>query len=253
MYTAARYLAIDQMAAFYGQPLGHHALHALRHKIHEMWPDLHDQRLLAYGYPLPYLKSLSRNTASVFAFLPAPMGAVCWPQGRPNQVALVSADGLPLSDNSVDRILLVHALEFQGDGGATLDEFWRVLSPGGRLLAVAPNRRSFWAAGDKTPFGYGEPFSRTQLGRVLKRANFELRRTEGALYFPPVGGRRTLGALRRMERLGNVLWPNLAGALVIEAEKRVFAGTRAEASRLKRPKLAGAFPEPIVRKSRGRM
>src|SRR5947207_8712583 len=52
---------------------------------------------------------------------------------------------LPLGDAAVDRVLLVHALEMSRDAEALLREAWRVLAPGGRLLAVIPNRRGIWA------------------------------------------------------------------------------------------------------------
>ena len=52
---------------------------------------------------------------------------------------------LPLPDLSVDRIVLVHALEMSDDAPSLVREIWRVLAPGGRLLLVIPNRRGLWA------------------------------------------------------------------------------------------------------------
>ena len=49
--------------------------------------------------------------ARVTAFMPAGQGVVKWPTTRPALSALVDENELPLPDNAVDRVLLVHALE----------------------------------------------------------------------------------------------------------------------------------------------
>ena len=41
---------------------------------------------------------------------------------------------------SIDRVLMVHSLEFAESPRETLKELWRVLAPGGRLVIVVPNR-----------------------------------------------------------------------------------------------------------------
>ena len=53
-----------------------------------------------------------------------------------------------------------------------LAEVWRVLTPGGRLLVVVPNRAGLWARMENTPFGYGRPFSRKQLSRLMRDMQF---------------------------------------------------------------------------------
>ena len=83
--------------------------------------------------------------------------------------ALVEELDLPLVDAAVDRVLLVHALEMSRDAEAMLREVWRVLAPGGRLLAVIPNRRGIWARTDTTPFGHGRPYSRSQITAFVAR------------------------------------------------------------------------------------
>ena len=79
---------------------------------------------------------------------------------------------MPLTDGAVDRVLLVHALEMTNDPAALLREVWRVLAPGGRLLAVVPNRRGVWARMDTTPFGHGRPYSRSQINQLLRETWF---------------------------------------------------------------------------------
>ena len=118
---------------------------------------------------------------------------------------------MPLTDAAVDRILLVHALEMSADPAELLREVWRVLAPGGRLLAVVPNRRGLWARMDTTPFGHGRPYSRSQITQLLRETWFTPTGWGEALYVPPIraqlvpafgGGvgahrRDTVGAVRR--------------------------------------------------------
>ncbi len=81
-----------------------------------------------------------------------------------------------------------------------LRQLWRVLAPEGRILLVAPNRASLWAQVERSPFGQGRPFSKTELDGLLKGALFAPCRWERALYAPPLQSvtaqRRGLGENR---------------------------------------------------------
>ena len=87
--------------------------------------------------------------------MPATQGAVAWPPAGPSATALVFDEELPLVDASIDRFLLVHSLEHAENPRETLNEIWRALSPAGRVVIVAPNRRGVWARFEHTPFGTG--------------------------------------------------------------------------------------------------
>ena len=74
----------------------------------------------------------------------AGQGAAAWPPKQPNQVALAMEGELPLPDRSIDRVLMVHALELAEQVAALLREVWRVLVDGGQAMIVVPNRRGLW-------------------------------------------------------------------------------------------------------------
>ena len=100
--------------------------------------------------------------------MPAAQGVLGWSLDGGNVVALAEEGELPFADYSIDRVLLVHALETSEAAGLLLKEIWRVLAGGGRLLIVAPNRRGIWARLDRTPFGSGRPYTMSQLSHLLR-------------------------------------------------------------------------------------
>ena len=137
---------------FYRTGLGQVARRMIRGAIRRLWPDLHGMRLLGIGYPTPFLGVVLPETERTVAVMPAALGVLDWsPDGR-NLVALANEGELPFADYSIDRVLLVHALETSEQVGPMLKEIWRVLAGGGRLLIIVPNRRGIWARLDRTPF-----------------------------------------------------------------------------------------------------
>src|SRR6202140_5510985 len=142
---------------FYSTGLGQIARRMILGAVRQVWSDLHGMRLLGIGYATPFLPAMSAETERTVALMPAALGVLGWsPEGR-NLVTLAGEGELPFADYSIDRVLLVHALETTEQVGPMLKEIWRVLAGGGRLLIVAPNRRGIWARLDRTPFGSARP------------------------------------------------------------------------------------------------
>src|SRR3954468_20495334 len=137
---------------FYRTALGQVARRMIRRAVRRVWPDLHGMRLLGIGYPTPFLSALSPDTERTVAIMPASLGVLGWPSEGRNLVGLADEGELPFADYSIDRVLLVHALETTDQVDPMLKEFWRVLAGGGRLLVVTPNRRGIWARLERTPF-----------------------------------------------------------------------------------------------------
>jgi len=155
---------------------------------------------------------------------------------------------LPLEDAAIDRVLAVHLLEEAESALDTLREIWRVLAPGGTLLLVVPNRRGIWARSDATPFGHGQPFSRSQLTRVLRDALFSPIGWSDALYFPPVKHRWVLRSAMAYERVAARMAFPFAGVHVVEASKQVFRPIAVRARRLATPRFRPVLlPSPANR------
>src|SRR3546814_11052484 len=124
-----------------------------------------------------------------------------WPPEGAGLVSLVEETDLPLPDYSIDRVLLAHGLENADSLRALLREIWRVLTGDGRVLVVVPNRRGLWARSDRTPLGWGHPYSAAQLSRVLRDNMFTPTRTQRALYVPPIGNYTFLRSAPAWERM----------------------------------------------------
>ena len=220
---------------FYRSALGQVARRMIRRAIQRVWPDLNGMRLLGIGYATPFLSALSSETERTLAVMPASLGVLRWPAEGRNLVSLAEEGELPFADYSLDRVVLVHALETSEEAGALLKEVWRVLAGGGRVLIVAPNRRGIWARLDRTPFGSGRPYTMSQLSQLLRDEQFTPVGTDAALFIPPATSRMMLRAAPAWERIGKRWFPTFAGVLLVEATKQIYAkpaATRAPRRRL---------------------
>jgi SAM-dependent methyltransferase len=215
---------IVDLRQFYSSPLGQAAELSISQALATLWPRLPDERLVGMGYALPYLERFREGAERTFAFMPAGQGALNWPVGSRSATALVFDEELPLPDSSIDRILLVHSLEFAENPRETLKEIYRVLAPGGRLVIVVPNRRGVWARLEHTPFGAGRPYSRGQLTTLLRETNFTPGAITGALFYPPYRSRLMLKLTGGLEHFGRRTMPLFSGVIAAEAQKRLYQG-----------------------------
>ncbi|MBB4210929.1 class I SAM-dependent methyltransferase [Rhodothalassium salexigens] len=215
---------ITDLTAFYATPMGRMAATLIAQRLAAIWPRLDGRHVAGLGFAPPVLSQLSDRAASRVAFMPAPQGACLWPDPGPNAVALVDERALPLPDGAYDYVVLVHALEVSEDRDALLREVWRILNPGGRLAVVVPKRRGAWSSAESTPFGHGQPFSTTQLNRLLGDHLLPVSRVMTTVFVPPVRHAQVWKTAWWAEGLGQRMIPQWGGILVAEAEKRFDLG-----------------------------
>ncbi len=214
---------VIDLQAFYGTRQGQLVRRLLGRQIRQLWPDLTGARVLGLGYAAPFLGAMTGNAEHVCLMMPPAQGVVRWPRDLPNLAALSLEGELPLADRSIDRVLMVHALESAEQVEPLLREVWRVLADGGQALIVVPNRRGLWCLSDSTPFGHGRPFSVAQLKQTLRNALFTPQRTASALFIPPLRSRLLLRTALAWEQIG-VRWArHFAGVLAMLAEKQIYA------------------------------
>ena len=217
------YADVVDLRDFYATRLGQVARRMIRRRIRMVWRDVSGMRVLGLGYATPYLRPFVAEAERVAALMPASQGVLPWPAEGPNHVALFDEGELPLADFSIDRVLLVHGLEFSEQVRPLMKEIWRVLAGGGRLLVVVPNRRGIWARIDGTPFGQGHPYTPGQLSRLLRDEGFTPERNTAALYLPPTGSRMMLRSAPAWEKLGERWFTTFAGVSMVEATKQIYA------------------------------
>ncbi|MDO9442932.1 MAG: methyltransferase domain-containing protein [Beijerinckiaceae bacterium] len=244
-------LDVVDLRTFYSTPLGQVARRLVSQILRERWSNCVGLSVMGIGYATPYLGPLREEAVRVLAFMPAEQGVVNWPAHGLSASALVESSMLPLPDSCMDRVIVVHALETLEHPRDVLAEIWRILTPGGRVIVVAPNRRGLWSRVDTTPFGQGQPFSKSQLRELLRETLFSPIHWAEALYVPPFARPFFLKAAPVFEAIGVKLALPGAGLHLVEATKQLYrpVPARRAARRLRRlePTLAPSAVPPMSR------
>jgi SAM-dependent methyltransferase len=232
---------IVDMFEFYSSPLGKATARIISRALGFEGNPPKSTIVLGLGYALPWLKG-----DQSYAFMLAKQGVMQWPTApAPTRSVLVHDDSLPLPDHSVDMAVVVHGLEFADEPQAMLEEVWRVLAPQGTLHLVVANRRGLWAVSEATPFGHGEPFSHSQVLKLLREAQFSVKRVAPILHMPPLKRLAGWKFPELFERAGAALPFHLSGAILVEAQKQVHAFAHHKRIRHKSPVFRPAFlPSP---------
>ena len=232
---------IAEFKRFYQTKLGQSVADLIRRQLDLFWHAGSPLSLAFLGYAQPFLDP---KPPIPLGLMPARRGA----NSSSVRNCLVDPLNLPLPDVHLDRLLLVHALEFEHDPGQCLDECWRVLDGAGRLLVIAPNRSGLWAKAESTPFGHGRPYSGRQLCRLLQRHGFIPRQTRRIAFMPPVAGQFFQRFAPTIERIGGCCWPAMGGVLLVEADKMLYAPS-GKVSKLQRRETVAS--PALVGQSRG--
>ncbi len=228
------HLDAGELQSFYDRELGQIARRFIRARLREVWPNVKGMSVLGLGFATPYLRPFQGEAARIIALMPAQQGVAYWPAAPKslgeggaahagNLTALVDESALPLPDACIDRVIVAHLLETTETLRPLLRQIWRVLTPSGRVVIIAPNRTSLWAQVETTPFGHGRPFTRTQLNRLLTDAMFTPTASTSCLHMPPFGAGFLVRNGVRWERWGQRIWPQLAGVHLVELTKEVIA------------------------------
>ena len=215
---------VVELREFYSSRLGEAVENSVTTSLSVVWHESSNERLLGLGYPVPWLDRFAAESERAVCLMPASQGALQWPNAKSPATALSYSDELPLSDSCMDRILMVHFLEHAENANHCLEEAWRVLTPGGSLVIVVPNRRGVWARFEHTPFGTGRPYSRGQLNKLLRDSRFSPEAWTDCLHFPPSGRDFSLRMRGGIERLGRRFWPVFGGAICVLAKKQLYQG-----------------------------
>lgn len=239
---------LDLRHFYYRTRLGRVAKHAIRERMRTLWPDVTAQTLVGFGFAAPLMRPYLQQARRTIALMPAGQGVMPWPAEFSN-VSVLSHEYLwPLQSGAVDRIVCLHGLETSDHPAALLDECARVLGPGGKAIFIVPNRSGLWARRDATPFGFGRPYSLSQLETQIKRHAFTPERHTSALFLPPSEHRFWLRSADMIEKVGVRLSPIYSGGVILlEVSKQTYTPKRLGlAERVRRPlRILEGNPTPV--------
>ncbi len=242
---------LDLRNFYYRTGLGRAAQKAVRDQVTRLWPSAKGETVVGFGFAAPMLRPYLGNARRVICLMPGPQGVMPWPAGQPNVSVLCEETLWPLQNGQADKLVLLHGLETSENPSKLLEECSRVLAPSGRALFIVPNRTGMWSRRDKTPFGFGRPYSLGQLEAQLKHHAFMPERHIAALFQPPSERRFWLKTGPMWEKIGRRLSAGYAGGvLLVEASKEVYARPRGLAEAVKRPLrvlegIAGPEAKPV--------
>ena len=207
---------------YYRSTLGRAAQTHVRNELLRLWPEAQGQTVAGYGFAVPLLRPYLKSAKRVIGLMPGPQGVMPWPAGLPNISVLCEETRWPIETGHVDRLVVMHGLETSENPSDLLEECFRVLGPGGKVVLIVPHRSGLWSRSDRTPFGFGRPYSQGQLEAQLKRHSFLPERHAHTLYQPPSTRRFWHKTGPFWEKLGRQFSVVLSGGvLMVEASKRV--------------------------------
>ena len=207
---------------YYRSTLGRAAQAAIRGRLLDIWPEAKGQTVAGFGFAVPLMRPYLADSRRVIGVMPGPQGVMAWPAGMPNVSVLSEETRWPIDTGQVDKLVVMHGLETSERPSQLLDECWRVLGPGGKAIFIVPNRAGLWSRSDKTPFGFGRPYTLGQLETQLKIHHFLPESHCSALYLPPSFRRFWLKSGSLIEKTGQRLPTIMAGGvLMVEVAKRV--------------------------------
>jgi demethylmenaquinone methyltransferase/2-methoxy-6-polyprenyl-1,4-benzoquinol methylase len=102
------------------------------------------------------------------------------------QPAASASERLPFPDDSFARVVIIDALHHVADHAQTAAEMWRVLQPGGRIILIEPDIRTFGvkliALAEKLLLMRSHFLAPQQIAELFPQAKTEIFAEDGSAY-----------------------------------------------------------------------
>lgn len=166
-----------------------------------------------------------------------------------------SFDELPLLPNSLNKIVIAHALEFCEHPSLLLRDCYEALVPGGQLIIICFNFYSLWtlkklfkANREQMPW-LGKFFSLTELKKNLNMLHYAVKLDKTFCFRFPDKASRSAAWLRFVEAFGQMVLTNFGAVNLVVAEKQMMAPlTQTTADRLMRKIKNATWVAPTTRR-----
>ncbi len=241
--------------AWPGSSLGRRLLAAERRELRTALDSVFGEQLLQIGDwgGEPFFRLARTRRAALVAERPLPHVAV-----------VTRLDELAIASDSIDVVLLAHALDAADDPHALLREANRVLRADGQMVILGFNPYGPWGlrhflSRRRFPPGARHFISERRLVDWLSLLNFRIHRRDYYHYYLPLqwsGSRaeqpreRRIGQLaRKLRRLGRrgLRRPIFAAAYLLVAQKEIYPLTAVRTGWHRRPRLVGGLMNPTSR------
>ncbi|MDY6984596.1 MAG: methyltransferase domain-containing protein [Pseudomonadota bacterium] len=260
--------AYAEMTAWFDSPLGQHLLTAERRLIDQMLARRFGYHLLQLGCADLQLHDKS-PMGHKFSFRPWPCkeqgkgaGAGAGKEGTAGHAAIADMEAIPLASESVDLVLLHHALDFSPYQHQLLREAERVLIAGGHLVIVGFNPMSSWGLRRRLQlFRRKAPWHASMLGTArlidwLKLLDFQVEQLRYGMYSLPVNSESVIRYSGLLDPVAAHLnWPT-GGVYAISARKQVLPLTLVQTkwrTTMPVPGLGLPMPDKVGQVARNRV
>lgn len=132
---------------------------------------------------------------------------------------------LPLACESVDIMVIHHALEFTTNPRGILEEVYHTLTHTGRLIIVGFNPHSLWGTNNwhnqenNRAFASSRFISFKHVRTWLKQLNFVISNYKTCYFRPPWQNEKKLKMFGFLDKTGRLLWPRCGACYFITAER----------------------------------
>ena len=198
-------------------------------------PTLRSNRMpfvFAAGEPEAEARRMQREPLAIVPNGADPTGPTTMPPATSMRAqVLTHLEELPFASQSIDLLVLPHALEFADDPHRVLREVERVLMPEGHVVISGFNPASLWGARQLVGRTVGSPFlpsagqflALPRLKDWLKLLSFEVHRGHFGCYRPAFRSERWQNRFGFMETAGERWWSFFGAIYIVHAIKRVHS------------------------------
>lgn len=205
------YPYLADLRHFYKTPLGYQCQYFLGKYVKIFSQKAQQSGIIGYG--LPYISTIPEV---VFSTLPVQQGI----DFNQKNMCLSHLDCLPLKDNCLDFLLVVHCFEFYERPLVFLQEIKRVLKDQGTLVIIVPYFFSYWLRKFSNPFSLGKHYTSFRMQKFFENVGLTVEAVKGTLCFPCFNKGYDSNFLRSWEQFSQKFFPILPNVMIYKVTKQ---------------------------------